>query len=275
MSADEFNSFQEAAQFVRAERTRRGASDSIGNTTDRTQPLVVSESSTSIRAFSTVKITGIQEKPSGGPTDDFISLTPLKVDKPTGTDESFLIVQDGLPEQGMAARALTDGITPAWVTFDSGNETTAGPAENSFDLKAGGTGAEILWKPDGTGSLLCVVRIGNGNSNNFVLAQLTSTLSAEGTATADIYSWPEGESPTKIEEGKEVSDWLLEDEEEIASDKKVLLVKIGGRYIVAARFPGGNFEEQDITYVHGVSCVDDDIVGSTTTKTVLVPASEG
>ena len=161
MSAEEFNSHQMAAAFVAAQQVRRGLPTSSPlHEIDRTRPWVVNESSESIRAFSCVKITGVAAT-HDVVGSDFYSRTPLKVNKPTGEDDSFLILQDGLPSQNMATRAVSDGITPAWVTFETGDETveTAGPTADSFDLKAGGTGAAIIWKPDGTGSLLCVVRL--------------------------------------------------------------------------------------------------------------------
>ena len=161
MSAEEFNSHQMAAAFATAQQTRRGSPTSSPlHEIDRTRPWVVNESSESIRAFSCVKITGVAATHDVAGSD-FYSKTPLKVNKPTGEADSFLILQDGLPSQNMATRAASDGITPAWITFEEGDETaeTAGPTSDSFDLKAGGTGAEIIWKPDGIGSLLCVVRL--------------------------------------------------------------------------------------------------------------------
>ena len=210
MSADEFNSFQQAAQFARAELTRRGARDGIGSATDRTQPLVVSTADEPIRAFSVVKIDGIQEKPSGGPTDDFISLTPLKVAKPTNTEDSFLILQDGLPGIGSAARAVSDGITPAWVNFEEGaeEEKAAGPTSDSFDLTTGGSGVEIVWKPEGTGSLLCVVRFISGGSScchNSVMT-LIEELPAGGSAKAIPYVT---EIPENVTGGVTVCDNIM------------------------------------------------------------------
>jgi hypothetical protein len=178
MSAAEFNSHQAAAAFVTAQQARRGLPKEPQTfDMDRTRPWVVSGASESIRAFSCVVITGVAttHETTGS---DFYSRTPILVGKPTSANKRFLIVQDGLPEADRAARAATDGITPAWVTFTTENETykTVGPVYDSFDLEPGGTGAEILWKPSGTGSLLCVVRLG------YVARPRKATLTAELTA---------------------------------------------------------------------------------------------
>ena len=192
MSAEEFNSHQMAAAFATAQQTRRGSPPSSPlHEIDRTRPWVVNESSESIRAFSCVKITGVAAtyETSGS---DFYSKTPLKVNKPTGEEDSFLILQDGLPSQNMATRAISNGITPAWVNFEEGadSETTAGPTSDSFDLKAGGSGVEIVWKPEGIGSLLCVVRISTGGGSSccqLSVMTLIEPLPAGGTAKAIPY----------------------------------------------------------------------------------------
>ena len=173
MSADEFNAHQFAAEQILAQQARHGAPQTgTAAPMDRATPWVINNTDYLIRAFSCVSVTGLATNYTQEQSD-FIAKTPIRVSLVTDAKKPILITQDGMPQKGSATRAVTSGITPAWVDFGEGedfhNSTLAGPNGSTWangkprsDLKSGYGGVKILYKPPGEGSLLCAVQIDTG-----------------------------------------------------------------------------------------------------------------
>lgn len=205
-----------------------------------------------IPAYSVVAVSGESRL-----TDN--SSVIISVGQPDGNNLDYWITNRAAVESGDMG-TMNDGFEPVIARWSGATSPvygeTWGPKAGQFTLDKDGTGLRILKVL--TEDLALVIR-SNGSGSSFTLAKLTTPLSAGGTATAEPWQWPAGESPSKIDGSDpiDVDDWLLESGEEIASGKKVILAKIGSRYILMARFPGGESTPPtgvEITVITAIAC---------------------
>lgn len=90
------------------------------------------------------------------------------------------------------ATAQVSGVCMALVNVTDADHTFAYPADGEYILQSGDSGPlEILFAPDGTGELDCVVRFASGTS--LVRAQLNADLTAGDKVSATVRRWDESD----------------------------------------------------------------------------------
>lgn len=109
--------------------------------------------------WETIKLDAILQEYGGVPAIDdqdpaFSALEPA--------DNSCHAVLMGPVQSGDTQRAYTYGLTPALVFVNDATDSRCGPKAGQYTLDSSPCGPwSIVWKPDGTGDLLCWIEIGD------------------------------------------------------------------------------------------------------------------
>ena len=198
IKAATWNSFVDAAQFVKEAKQNRAASG-ISAGLDVGIVRIKNGESTPYDRFSVLVITGVcvtaetneEEFTSCPPVFEGLKMTADREGKP------YAVLLEPIAA-GEIGRAMVLGITPAKVMINSADEDYAVPKADSSTgaLESSATGtARILWRAGGSGEQWCVLQLGGAGAGAADdKALMCKVRSGSATAGYQVTVYPNGRS---------------------------------------------------------------------------------
>jgi len=189
-SADAWNSFIDAAEFV---KKQKGITSAASRSDTKSGVVLVANLADRVLSqFEAVSLGSPVVLPSDN-EDEFCNSAPVfKVDVITAENKNkpFAVLQVPLKQSEIGAAILT-GITPLKLDVTSETHEFAVPGVDSFVSSEKGT-ARILWKESGTGNKWAVVNLGSATAAGAYEGPFAVVKYTESTVRVYSYNADEG-----------------------------------------------------------------------------------
>lgn len=201
IKASTWNSFIDAANFVKALQSNQGSS-SLKSGIHNGIVLVRNAESATWPQYGALVLADLAVKPNSNELE-FKSGVPVFIGRrmATADEEPPYAVLLEPAEFGKLARALLLGVTPAKVTISESTHTFAVPTPNSASgaLESSDEGvARILWKAGNSGSQWCLLQLGgagSGGNAGVTMCQVNSSAGGVGY-NVSVFSKGQTDGPT-------------------------------------------------------------------------------
>lgn len=206
ISASAWNSFVDAAQFVREERNRRNG-QALGFTRANGILRVKNSSGGDLNRFSICAPSGIMVSQTDN-ANEFYEDPVLTVTTPAAADtlRSWCVLQEPI-KSGLVGRAMFIGLTVCQIdVVDSGDDFADVIASDSAKLQSGPFGsASIMYKESGTGTKWALVCIGTPGVP-LLLGKTNAAHNVGASGTINVYRGTTAGSETHVS-SKTVTAW--------------------------------------------------------------------
>lgn len=206
ISASAWNSFVDAAQFVREERNRRNG-QALGFTRANGVLRVKNSSGGDLNRFSICAPSGIMVSQADN-ANEFYEDPVLTVTTPAAADtlRSWCVLQEPI-KSGLVGRAMFIGLTVCQIdVVDSGDDFADVIASDSSKLQSGPFGgASIMYKESGTGTKWALVCIGTPGVP-LLLGKTNAAHNVGASGTINVYRGTTAGSETHVS-SKTITAW--------------------------------------------------------------------